>query len=584
MITEAFKLINLPFFLGFVYLSYKLFRRHFNYKISLLGAVILLTMPIIEDTVFTASLYPDLIFAFLALYSFEILFENIDIVSKKRNLYFVFFGLLNITMMYLKYQALFIWLLNFIYILKARLNKQWIVTGVIFIPFLLRFVLDKKSDLLNIYNIFLFIITFCLTFFIQKNTNKKFYITKINILVILFLLIIGMFPIIRNYYLYGGFEDYTKHYNWINEIQIKSIIKLKTESTIFNHLFDIFINPKISLVYVIPMILGLITSFLDKKKHAITYIFLIYYFWWLIFLKGETIRWLLPIIPIITFYILVGLKYIFKQYKSIEKYILCSTIFLLLSSKMIIWTLASDYIGTQNIRKYYLGDMDSFSNIINPLNKSSFSNYIFNETVNFIYALSSRTEITKYQFKYLFLYIIFTFLFSTILIQKKYIRNKLLYIIPVVSVYCLFFIKIFHYNYVNSSDFIADKLFNYWGQSQFIVPYIRDNSTNNDVTLLFSDPTGMAYFTNSKVLNMYYGYGIGFFKGIFYQRNIQEIYEFYKKNNIKFVAILNYGVNTEKFKNLKKNTEIFDIIENNKYFKIVKFPDNDNYWYLYEII
>ena len=129
-----------------------------------------------------------------------------------------------------------------------------------------------------------------------------------------------------------------------------------------------------------------------------------------------------------------------------------------------------------------------------------------------------------------------------------------------------------------------DKVFNYWGQNTKIVPYLVNNSKPGDKVIAVSEPSGLAYYTNLRVFNLEHGGGLSLFQPIFGETDNEKIYMFYKTNNIKFVAVRNFGKSSEKFSNLKKETRIFDLLDDIQYAKLVIIPDNSVHWFLYEIL
>jgi dolichyl-phosphate-mannose--protein O-mannosyl transferase len=111
--SEVFRFINVPFFLGTLILSYKIFRQYFSNKSSLLGVIIFVSFPLIEDLVFQVGLYPDFIFLFLTSLVFYLLEKLYRDSSERITLnYLILGGALALSLLF-KYQAILLYAIVF---------------------------------------------------------------------------------------------------------------------------------------------------------------------------------------------------------------------------------------------------------------------------------------------------------------------------------------------------------------------------------------------------------------------------------------------------------------------------------------
>src|SRR3989338_1863815 len=131
--SEVFRLINFPFFLAFLSVSYYLFRKYFSRTVSLSALLILLTFPMVEDMVFFSGMYPDFIFAFLCICVFYILHELIAENGKSSAVLFLFLGLsLNLSLLF-KFQGILLYPLVFSVLLAQVMKRRARIASVLII-------------------------------------------------------------------------------------------------------------------------------------------------------------------------------------------------------------------------------------------------------------------------------------------------------------------------------------------------------------------------------------------------------------------------------------------------------------------
>ena len=139
-------------------------------------------------------------------------------------------------------------------------------------------------------------------------------------------------------------------------------------------------------------------------------------------------------------------------------------------------------------------------------------------------------------------------------------------------------------NILNFSRNEKNLIFDYWGQSDLIEPYLIENTDINDRIVAFSQPTGLSYYTLRRVYYLEKGGGLKFFHDISEENEKDEIHKFFLENNIKFFLIAQKNGSNQRYEEFKGISNIFDIIGDEKYTREVITPSEDVFWQVYEII
>ncbi len=92
------------------------------------------------------------------------------------------------------------------------------------------------------------------------------------------------------------------------------------------------------------------------------------------------------------------------------------------------------------------------------------------------------------------------------------------------------------------------------------------------------------FYTNLKNYNLDYVYGLAELYPIYYETDKKVISNFLKKNNFKYILIRDLGDSKERLIKFRENTNILDIIDDEKYTRQILSVGDGNYWKLYEII
>lgn len=593
--SEVFKFMNIPLFIGIVIISYLIYIEHLPKKYSLLAILIFMSIPLVEDLVFTAGLYPDIAFNFLILCCLWMI-TNFLKNSQQQNItiLFIICGLSLAATMLLKYQAVFFWVIGAFLLGMIYLSQRWkyIALLILYLPFFLSFLIGDE----NIYNSNPYIMTTAIIlvgiigiFFIRNYTQSIKVSFSWHTLVMVILTLLGLSFIVRTYLIFGGLIDTEQHHLWISKIhrQISSMVKYNQDN--YFKISTIFFDPSLSIFYLLAKITGLWKVLYKKSYLPVFLILTIYYLWWVVLLGGESIRWFFPIVPYLVIIIILGLMTLVPDFHKMKKIVFWGSFFNLFSSKFIFWNLAVMLFGSQTLRSstdfVKTTGINNLLPKITTLNHFSIPNIFINKLYKLLFILSSRTSLEFSDVTQIMIYGIIIFLFSLMMVKwLKKAKKELLILIFILLSYGLTFMTVSRGNILNFPENEKKYLFDYWGQDISLIPYLKNHADKDDIVIAFSDPSGLSYYTNLRVYSIEYGFGLSLFYPIFYEDNLDKIRQYYLQHRIRYIAIRNYGTSPEKYKNLKKLSRIFDIIDYSYYSKAILIPDEQSYWYLYEII
>ncbi len=594
---EVFRFINIPYFLGILLFSYYIFSLFFPSEYSLLGVLIILVIPFLEGFIFEAGFYPDFIFAFLSLFCFWFMLKLISSHRKKYS--WIIYALLGLSLgasLLIKYQAIFLYALVFgLGVFRYFRGKGKILyLSVPFVPFLLKIFFKGEPYTVPqgfAFGIFFAVLLFMAFWSVRINIysdKKDFYKLVASAMISLS----GFIFILRNYLFFGNFTSQKLSYNWASSIG-SSIGVVGKGGIPFETLTFIF-GSSLAVFWLLPKITGVLKGFSRGIKFLPVYIFFVWYSWWVLFLGAADTKWLLPVIPFLAVLILDGLKKLSVRRKMVENIVYAGVFFHFLSSKFLLWNFWSYSIGNNTLRysvqKY--GVNFQIGEALVPEVKSHFSdlikipNDILEVVLRSLYILASRVSISPSDIP---LMIILAFLLSitVVVIGAMSDRLYLKKIVPaaILILYGYIFIAVSGgINLLNFTKREQNMLFDYWGQSTTVVPYLASHSHLGDRIVVFGTPSGLSYYSGLQTYNVEYGGGLSLFYPVFESSNFSDIYSFYKKNRIKFVLISTYGTSVKRFDKLRDKTKIFDILGNNEYSKKVISSRNDIYWDMYEII
>ncbi len=592
---EVFKYINIPFFLLFLSVSYYIFKEYFSSLLSLLGIIVLMSFPLLEDMVFMAGLYPDFIFSFLGSIIFWILIKLINNKDKEMPLFlYVIVGLSLASSLLLKYQAIFFYLSTFfvIFSLSLKKNTKYLAIIFIYLPWLLMY-LTKSSGLATnnylVVSFFIFLLGIISILFI-RNQPAKSNIESKKIIIMLAISTIGGIFILKNYLIFGRMSHSSPLHSWVEKTQVR-LGYYKPIS--LSEILSPFVSPTISLFWFIPKIAGLYFGLVNKKYILPIFLLISYFSYWTIFLGGEETRWLFTILPFISLIIIIGLKKILKKEEVMKKAIFSSILLFILSSKFVFWNLGILLYGKNEFQSMAvsLPQNKIISSASGVLARSLYD--LFQKEINrffsygkiIIFKLTSRTDLIDSDIPLtIILGIIFYFLI--IFLAKNYYRLKLSIVISFTCIftYLYIFYSISEGNITRFSFFEQRKLFDYWGQLTYVIPYLQSHAVSTDKIISYSIPTGLSYYTNLKNYNLEYGYGLAELYPIYYETDKKVISNFLKKNNFKYILIRDLGDSKERLIKFRENTNILDIIDDEKYTRQILSVGDGNYWKLYEII
>lgn len=593
--SESFRYITIPYFMGFVAMTYLLLKRYFSKTYALMGVVITLTFPFFEDLIFMAGLYPDIIFSFLVVFIIYILAS----IEARETMFYtklsmICLGLVMAALMLLKYQALLIWIAFAVIFFLLFIPKFWkpLSLVIMFSPLALAPVIGASS--FSAYPQFISLLFFTILIFIgikgiKQNWNRHDSIRPTLYLSLIFTAL-GLSFIIRNFLTYGGLSD--KSINWTWLANVRSAMQIPTEGGNSIAALALFFDPTLSIFYFIPKIIGFIKGFINKSYFLILFVLFFYTSWWVLYFGSISIRWLVPMMPLLSIFILVGLQKTFNKVHLIQNLIFVSTVMSFFSSKYIFWHLYE--FAKNSITHLSFGKESSFTTLLIELPKNTSPSYNFllgqltavaKIFVSGMYVLSARSILKNTDFWWLLFFAIVPITIFYYVLKIRIINRCFKYIIVLIAVsYAAVIIRTADGNLTRYGQNEKKLLYSYWGQDTTLVPYLKNNSNPEDIIIAFSPPTGLAYYTNRKVYNLETSSELYLFYPIFYEHDMNVVKNYFKLNKIRYVAIRAYGDSIIHFQKLKSLTSMFAVLDDIKFARIVQKPSDDSYWYLYEIL
>lgn len=599
--TEAFKFINIPSFLGFLIMTFYLLKKYLPDRMSLIGVFMVSTIPLLEDLIFSAGLYPDFIFSFTTALVFWLLTSVLSQNShKQKTVELIIIGFVLTGSLLLKYQAVFLYMIVFFILLSAVSDYivRFVTLPLIFTPLLISHFTGgnafvRVQDFTYLAG---FIILLCICILYHGWSDIRNDIPKKDLLISLLISLVGFSFLIHTSFSLGGVTEKNISRSWA--ISQEETIGVKPEGGNALIAWFILLSPALAIFWFIPKIIGLYEIISNRNTVLPVFILIVWYIYWVIVLGGADPKWLLPISPYLALLIILGLKKLYPNHQWREKIIYAGIIFTLVSSKFIFWNLGALSLGSSKLRQVannVSAGKESNTLSLAPIQSIIRSQLLFPvrllidriETFIFkaIYLLTSRDSIHNQDILLLILFAVLSLAFMSLIsrIFNKYVLSITIILMVVIS-YGLIFYKVSGGNVFAFSPNEQKLLFNYWGQNSVIIPYLKSNAKSEDVILTFSIPTGLSYYTGLHVYNLQYGGGLSMFYSVFNENNSDRIYEFYKKNHIRFVIIQVSAESQERFELLKKTSRIFDVLDNGRYSALRISPTDNISWEVYEIL
>lgn len=594
--SEAFRFINIPFIVGFLLISFSFFRFFLSKKLAKVGVLILLIFPLFEDQIFQATLYVDFIFLFYFMLITWIL--TFILMKTNKTVPLIFFPLIGLSLsvlLLLKFQALFVYVIVYIFLL-ARITQsrlRYFLSFAFLLPLFAKYLINYSpfGSLSQFQQILFTLLPVCATFSlihqVEKSTNR---ITWKNLFVVIAPSLIGFIFLVRIYSTFGGFTDTNIPYLDAVTYAYQIGVGEKQGNTLEK--WGFFIGPALAFFWFVPKAVGVWQFFRSRKFIFPLFVVSLWYCFWVLFLGAKDTRWLLPTLPFITLGIILGFKKILFSEKKVERAVWASIPFKVLSSKFLFWNLGVLSFGTETFR-HIAQNIGTQSEISLP--EDGFLNILGRNVVEIgykmmglanklIYIFTSRTQNSTEDAPLLVVFSILTFILL-IIISKNKIAWRVWKGIVCLSVgsYFILLLSISRGSIRNLQIFQKDHLFDYWGLSTYIVPYLQTHASSNDIVFSVGSSPGLSYYTNLRVFTILRGGGISAIHPIFHSTDDTEIVNFLKREHIRYIAVLQNVETLSQYDKLKKITRVYDVMENVQYSKMVLDKSRYNSWRLYEL-
>ncbi len=594
--SESFRFFPLPFILGTVGVLYLMAKDFFGERGAQLTTLIFLFLPVWDALGMAGIFYPDIIFLFL---SSVVFYLFLKIFAKRENSLFSasIAGLILGAALLFKFQGIFLYYFLFLFGLRSlpvfgkKLNI--ILASLALSPFLI----DKskigmgffRQPSLPVFFILIIVLFWVLFIFLSQRKNRQdWYHLKLVVFIFLFSLPWGAIWFLRNFFVFGHpFSLITPEriFTWgiLNQI----FPQITTQPPLTE--WTLFLIPSLASFWLLPKLFFIIGSFWRKRWILPLTLLVGWYVIWFFYLDATNDRHLLPIFPLVSLMIFGGIHLIgLKLFKGIKVYyfsllvIILGALFSFSQSLFIWWNLGVATYGN-----------DIFHQIVNQTTGA-----VLPPPILFLYrlliVLNSQGELFLNRIPALSIISLFLSLLILLVATKSlfFIRFLIRFKKELVLAFCFFtllpymvtFYLVSDGNPIQFRQKEKEKVYNYWGLTGTVVPYLMKNTSPNEVVAYFGMPqVGLAYFSNLRVYNLL-GEDLGVvFKPIFYEENPQVIYSFLRTRQINYFAVNQNTASREVMKKFKGLTKIPQLLEDKRYFEQLIFPDNNHQWALYEI-
>lgn len=603
LFSESFRLIPLPFILGTVGVLYLIARKFFDKKIAQFATVIFLFLPFWDEFGMAGIFYPDIMFLFLSAVVFY-LFLKIFEKNYSKNSYFwgTILGIILGSIALFKFQGLALYYFLFLFGLRSLTVLHQKIKYVLPILAISPFLIDVskfgigyfrypspfiKFFLMPIFLIFLFL------FFGAKKRFKNFQELKLSLYIFLVSLPFGAIWFVRNFLVFG---------NPYFLVTPEGIFTWKIMGKIFEKTllqpggveWTILLVPSLASFWLIPKIIFFLKSFFDKRLALLSVWIISWYMIWLYYLDGTNSRHLIPIFPLISLMTIYGIVWIGSKIFDRRRVYLFSLIAVILGSlaslsqSLFLWwnwgiTIYGSEILHRIVEQETLGQKRNF---FFPL-LASLPNKILT-------LLNSQGEIFLKRIPALGILSFILSLFILLVAIKgvryaqflgRFKKEAVLGVCLVLFLpYIFTFYTIADGNLSQFGQKEKEKVYNYWGLTETVIPYLINNASGGDMVAYFGTPqVGLSYFTNLKVYNLL-GEDLGWvFKPIFYESDLEKIYLFFRERNINYFVVGQNNESKSALEEFKGLTKIPQILENKEYFEQEIFPSKETQWALYKI-
>lgn len=620
ILTESFRFLPLIYIVGILICSYKIAEITIERRLAKLSLIILLIFPFWDELLFEYLFYPDIIALFVFLtFLYFFLKENLFQSFKKGKIpYYLITSFFLGTSLFFKVQYFVVYYFLAILLFISYLPRKFLTNFLLIIPCLpILYRLQKGIgyELSSSYQIFVFfILIYGLLLIIF---NQKYYKQTIKInfwipMIILLGLAFGSLVHLRNQFKYGTFMStfslpVTLDESFAMDILYKAGVAGRPQYPLLEWVIIIF--PAFAAFWIFPKIIGL-TEFLKKKKTGILLLFiLIWYTIITLLYEVPNPRSLIAIFPMLALLVSLGIEKIAGYSKNISNflvnYILISIVLSTISSTFLWWNTGLVLSGAHNLRKIISFrtiennkttrpvNLTALVGVINKTSVYTYSsklNQIASKVIDLCLIMTTRRQyynknikgLTYWSFISSLALICFSYFFRKRALSHKFVVFFILtfYFLP----YLFIFILVPKGKIFNFSKVEQEELYNFWGQTKYIIPYLKKKTNPNDKIVFLGKTTGLSYYTNLRVYNLIYGRDFGVvFKNILKENDLDKIYKFYKKGGFDYFVISSYPEQYSQFKKIKTMTQMLDILDNKKYATLEIKPNEENFWYIYKL-
>ena len=600
--SESFRLFTFPFFVGLIILTYLLGKKIGGRLFGLVSTLIFLSLPWIDTMLLEWVIYPDLIFAFLGLSLFYFLeFHFFDAPRKTKNILGIFFGLILAASLLLKDQGIFLFFLLFLIIILHLRGKLFRLLSLFFailpffllflkIPGLTYFAFDRASlaGLFFLGAPFIFLATRRIVF--DRKIKPIGVITPLFVSLVLGTL--GSLWILRNIALYA--HPVVPFLGEPLATTYGAILKLGISSPAVNFELkeiQLFFLPVFGTLLLLPKILGLLASLFEKKLFQVGFWFFAWYSIVILYFGQANERYLSIVAPTLAVLIAYGVQVVRDwlqnlSTKKLNNFLPISSILFgiasLAQSTFLSWNIGSSLFPSLVLRRSLFEMPAPLTTSIFDIEQSFFS---LARVLNTRPGLYSREDAIQLLIIGL-LFSLIIFAVALFFLRFSFKRYILFFGFISVIVFTFPYLAVIWNtsggNVLTFTEKERNKIYSSSGLTTHIVPYLKENAAKDSKVLVFGPDGALSYHTHLPVWNLEFGYGLSGIKD-FLDKEESEILNFMNENKIEYFLLYDNEPSLSKFLRAKERSTFFTLLTNDKYFKEVIKPNEENFWAVYKL-
>jgi hypothetical protein len=584
--TTIYKFLPLYYYIVLIAMVYSLTKHYYGGDIASLSVAVITVLPFNDEFIMTYALYPEIMFTMLFTYMFWKFKDKLD----QANLIFI---CLSIALAILtKAQGVFfipIYLSVVFLRQKNSLGKLFLLSIAA-----LSIYLSLNPTKLNAVGfpppnlgaaLLIFVLITILGIWVNssiKKLKKSETVISFNPAVIaLTFSLLGFIWIGRSYAIFNTPFSDARESSIIVHQASTFLNKGKLYVANSSQYFALLFLGAFGTFFLIPKLLGFFFLIWHRKMIYITLGTALWFYYWVLFMGGvAATRYLLPCIPLISIAVALGINKMSNTIKAPSSLIVLVIGIISLSQSIFLsWNLGIGFFGYHTLKSF----VSTIPNTNLTLTPKEYA-------ISIASAINSHEENFLNYASTLFVIALLITVVSYLIVRLlNHIYSKHPYVVTsalmamLLVPYITAVLTISEGKISNFSQQEKNKVYNYWGLQNIIIPFIKSNPTLLSKIIIFGPHIPLSYETGLQSRNIAVGFGLKDLGEILPERDLNTTFNFLKENGYNAFLVDGRLEMANKYRQMKNIYPSLGIFENDKYFYKAIGPTTANQWYLYII-